>query len=240
MAVSQTVLILILNVVVWMFYVLILSYFYIKRTRGDDIQKIKRKHEKREYMLIISMILILASIILTICFMDIFIIDFEYYIIYYIGIIITLFGEIFLIWTLYHLGNMWSLFVSTMEDHILIQTGPYKLARHPMYLSLFILYIGLFISSGGWLILITLLINICISISRFRQEERLMIIEFGDEYINYMKMVGAFCPFTCMFDCGVNPETEPKKLLQAVQDKVIDPGSEDDVGMEATDDNALT
>eukprot|EP00483_Globobulimina_turgida_P004723 UN04732 len=226
MAFSQSKLILILNIILWIFYVLILSYFYIKRTIGDDAQKIKRQHEKREWILIISIILIVLSLILTLFFQDILLIDFKYYSIYYIGISLAFIGEILLICTLHHLGRMWSLFISTMEDHILIQSGPYKFARHPMYSAMIILYIGLFISCGGWLIFVTLLFNIIVSLSRFRQEERLMIVEFGDEYINYMNRVGAFCPFTS-FDCGVNPDTEPTKLLQTVHDNVINPASDD-------------
>ncbi len=52
---------------------------------------------------------------------------------------------------------------------------------------------------------------------RIRQEERLMIREFGDEYIQYMKRTGAFCPWT-VCDCGVDYNKEEKEVLLKVGD----------------------
>eukprot|EP01083_Nonionella_stella_P039059 106221_1 len=241
MALSNLQWILTLNVLMWTLFMCTLGWFYLRNTTGEHAQKIKRIHEKREWVFILSLIFIVISLVLTLSYPNTFTfaLTFKYYSIYYVGICIAFVGNLLLIWTLYHLGKMWSLFVSTMEDHILVQSGPYKFARHPMYTATITIYIGFFMSSCGWLILITLIFNMMITVSRFRQEERLMIIEFGDEYINYMKAVGAFCPLTSC-DCGVNWETEPKVLLQTVQDNAVDPTHADDLCMEATDDHIVT
>ena len=81
------------------------------------------------------------------------------------------------------------------------------MARHPMYTSMFIYFIGFFLLSGQLLIFSTMLLNIFCAAARIRIEERLMINEFGQQYIDYMRNRGAFCPFT-FCDCGINPDKQ--------------------------------
>jgi len=46
-----------------------------------------------------------------------------------------------------HLGKQWSLEASLREDHELIQTGPYRWVRHPIYTSI----VGMLLATGaGW------------------------------------------------------------------------------------------
>jgi len=50
-----------------------------------------------------------------------------------IGIIIMFLGLGFAVWARIHLGQYWSVRASIKADHKLIQAGPYKVVRHPIY-----------------------------------------------------------------------------------------------------------
>jgi len=79
------------------------------------------------------------------------------------------------------------------ESHVL-RTGVFAVVRHPMYLSEILLYLGfLFLSvsllaGGVWLVGIGFFHFIA------REEERLLLARFGDEYSSYMRDVGMWLP----------------------------------------------
>src|SRR5690242_7259602 len=50
-----------------------------------------------------------------------------------VGTIVTFFGLLLAVWSRVHLGRYWSGMVVLKEGHRLIQTGPYRLVRHPLY-----------------------------------------------------------------------------------------------------------
>ncbi len=58
------------------------------------------------------------------------------------GVAITLAGLSFAIWARVHLGSNWSRSVTIKKDHDLITTGPYAVARHPIYTGLLAGFLG--------------------------------------------------------------------------------------------------
>ena len=80
-----------------------------------------------------------------------------------------------------------SIFQPTTE---IVQTGPFRYVRNPIYLSLVILYLGL----GLWLELVwpLLLLPIAILTVHYRvilKEERYLEVRFGEQYLAYKKKV---------------------------------------------------
>ena len=91
-----------------------------------------------------------------------------------------------------------------LEGHSLITSGPYQLARHPMYTVFFIYTIGLLFATNNWLLFLAVLVNLIYASSRIRDEEYTMLKEFREEYVTYKRSVGAFLPCTDWFcECGV-------------------------------------
>src|SRR4051794_1227077 len=45
-------------------------------------------------------------------------------------------GYLFCWWARFHLGSLWSGTVTTKEGHHVVDTGPYRLVRHPIYTGL--------------------------------------------------------------------------------------------------------
>jgi protein-S-isoprenylcysteine O-methyltransferase Ste14 len=52
---------------------------------------------------------------------------------FWLGAAVTVAGLLFAIWARVHLGRNWSSSVTIKEDHELITSGPYAMARHPIY-----------------------------------------------------------------------------------------------------------
>jgi len=74
--------------------------------------------------------------------------------------------------------------------------GIYKYIRHPMYLGNILFCFGIF----GWLVGIKL--SICLTylyihfvMDRIDREEQMLVMIFGDDYIEYMKRTTMLIPF---------------------------------------------
>src|SRR5205814_454786 len=57
-------------------------------------------------------------------------------------------GLAFCIWARTILGRNWSGAVTLKEDHELIERGPYRLVRHPIYTGLLVMYLATAILLG--------------------------------------------------------------------------------------------
>jgi protein-S-isoprenylcysteine O-methyltransferase Ste14 len=94
------------------------------------------------------------------------------------------------------LGRNWSVTLDTRKSHKLVDTGVYRLVRHPMYSAFWLLavsqafllpnWIAGFSGVVGWGILYFL---------RVGREEALMIDTFGDDYRVYMKRTARVVPW---------------------------------------------
>jgi len=120
----------------------------------------------------------------------------------WLGIIIALVPIFFLIWVHQHLDKQWSIALELVEDHKLIITGPYKYVRHPMYLGSFIYTIGLMMISLDVLVILFFSFSIWVNYRRIPREEQMLIDEFGDEYIKYIKRSGKLLPRFHRIDDG--------------------------------------
>lgn len=112
----------------------------------------------------------------------------------WIGIIVSILPIFYLIWVHRHLDNQWSIALEIQEDHKLITTGPYKRVRHPMYLGIFVYTVGLCLISLDVLVILFFAFSIWFNYRRIPMEEQMMIDQFGDEYLKYMKKTGRFIP----------------------------------------------
>jgi protein-S-isoprenylcysteine O-methyltransferase Ste14 len=112
----------------------------------------------------------------------------------WLGIITALIPIFFLIWVHRHLDRQWSIALEIQEEHKLITTGPYGYVRHPMYLGIFIYTMGLMMISLDVLVILLFAFSIWVNYRRIPREEQMLIQEFGDEYLEYMKRTGGLLP----------------------------------------------
>ncbi|MGA9643707.1 MAG: isoprenylcysteine carboxylmethyltransferase family protein [Terriglobales bacterium] len=93
------------------------------------------------------------------------------------------------------LGKQWALAARVVEGHALIQDGPYRLVRNPIYLGM----LGLLLATGllltRWLPLaIALALFVAGTRIRIRVEEGLLREAFGTHHDQYARRVPALIP----------------------------------------------
>ena len=67
-----------------------------------------------------------------------------------------------------------------------ITRGLYRYSRHPIYIGVFVQYIGIGIASASGLFLLLIVIQIALSVPVVPAEERFCLDKYGDAYREYM------------------------------------------------------
>jgi protein-S-isoprenylcysteine O-methyltransferase Ste14 len=112
-----------------------------------------------------------------------------------LGDVIALAGLILLLRARVVLGGNWSSSVDFKEGHELINRGPYRYVRHPIYSGLLLMVFGtavLYGRLGGFIALLVLFLAFWF---KSLQEERLMTRHFPEAYRSYKMRVKALIPF---------------------------------------------
>ncbi|MCR4438692.1 MAG: isoprenylcysteine carboxylmethyltransferase family protein [bacterium] len=105
-------------------------------------------------------------------------------------------GALLALWSVHHaLGNNFTTSVVPKAHHTLVQTGPYRWVRHPMYSSYLLLFVAAFlVSENAGIGLMGTAIILSLMTLRLRKEEALLIERFGEKYRSYMKTTRKFFP----------------------------------------------
>ena len=112
-----------------------------------------------------------------------------------IGAILVVIGLIIRITSIMTLRQYFTYSVANVEDHKLIETGLYKNIRHPGYLGQLLIFLGISISISNWLSIPLMMIPIMIGyIYRMNVEERFMVEQLGEKYLNYQKHTRRIIP----------------------------------------------
>jgi protein-S-isoprenylcysteine O-methyltransferase Ste14 len=110
------------------------------------------------------------------------------------GLALTILGCGFAIWARITLGGNWSGRATVKAGHELIVTGPYSLARHPIYTGLVTASVGTALAIGQLRCLLGLFMIVLALIIKMSQEERLMMQTFPEAYPRYRRRVKALIP----------------------------------------------
>jgi protein-S-isoprenylcysteine O-methyltransferase Ste14 len=94
------------------------------------------------------------------------------------------------------LGRNWSISLEVREQHALVKTGIYRLVRHPMYSSFFLLGLAQLLLLANWFAGLAGIAGAGILFAfRVRREEQMMLESFGDEYRSYMTHTKRIVPW---------------------------------------------
>ena len=110
--------------------------------------------------------------------------------------LLCLVGGLWLFWRSHvDLGNSWSVTLKIREGHRLVTHGVYRLIRHPMYASFFVLAFAQAFLLGNWLAGWSGLAAVALLYAvRVRGEEAMMLRSFGAEYERYVARTGGVVP----------------------------------------------
>jgi protein-S-isoprenylcysteine O-methyltransferase Ste14 len=112
-----------------------------------------------------------------------------------IGVMTCVLGMALAIWSRRILAGNWSSEVTFKQGHELIQTGPYRFVRHPIYTGILMMFLGTGIANGQLHCWVGLVILFAAFWIKLNQEETLLLRHFPGDYPSYRSRVKALVPF---------------------------------------------
>lgn len=113
----------------------------------------------------------------------------------YAGLILVAAGFVLMQTAEKYLAKQFSVAVTLQENHQLIESGPYRLIRHPRYLGVLIFFIGISMTFRSYAALALVLVLLLILLWRVRAEEALMHQEFGETWEIYRARSWRLIPY---------------------------------------------
>ncbi len=108
-----------------------------------------------------------------------------------IGVMVLIVANILLWFSHYNLGSNWTPTLAIKKEHKLVNNGVYKFIRHPMYAAHIYWALGQIAILPNWIAGFSFIIfAVLVLILRIKDEENMMVEQFGDEYADYMKHTG--------------------------------------------------
>ncbi len=104
-------------------------------------------------------------------------------------------GLLICLWARVTLGTNWSSIVVVKRDHELIQAGPYRFVRHPIYTGMTLLFLANVLLSGRVGAVVGLACLVVSFYLKLLREEKMMTAQFPDQYPDYCRRVKRLIPF---------------------------------------------
>ena len=115
---------------------------------------------------------------------------------FWLGILLINAGIALRLYAIHVLGASFTTAVAVASEQTVIETGPYRLIRHPSYTGFLITLLGLGLSSTNWLSLVVLMGCALIGLSyRIHVEEHVLKEHLGQRYQEYMRRTKRLIPF---------------------------------------------
>ena len=112
------------------------------------------------------------------------------------SLVVMLLGVGLRIWAARTLGEYYTTALRVTEGQKVVSNGPYSLVRHPGYLAEIFIWTGLGVLAGSYLTVIVLpVMFISVLLYRISSEERMLVKELGDDYIQYQRRTHKLFPF---------------------------------------------
>jgi len=113
-----------------------------------------------------------------------------------IGLLIFIAFSWFQVSSFKSLGEFYSQDILIFKNHKLIQNGPYKVLRHPQYLSQLLSDLGVGMALMGYLIIpAVILVEVPLFILRAKAEDKLLKEYLSEDFKNYKNKSGFMIPF---------------------------------------------
>jgi protein-S-isoprenylcysteine O-methyltransferase Ste14 len=109
--------------------------------------------------------------------------------------VLCVIGLAFAVWARVTLGQNWSSVVTLKEGHELVERGPYRFVRHPIYTGILTMFFATALAQGhlsGFLGTLLMFASFWI---KLRDEENLMLQQFPERYADYRRRAKCIIPF---------------------------------------------
>lgn len=116
-------------------------------------------------------------------------------VVFWTGIAVMLAGLAFRTYSIKHLGAFFTHTVATRASQYVVDTGPYRLIRHPSYSGSLLMFLGMGLAMTDWASLLAIMAAGAIGLGyRVRVEERALCEGLGQPYRDYMLRTKRFIP----------------------------------------------
>lgn len=112
----------------------------------------------------------------------------------WVGVAFGIGSVALLAWSDHHLGRNFSPILRIRNEHTLVQTGPYRWVRHPIYTSGMLFVIAMLLVSSNWFVGLCWSSLLVLYVQRVSREEAMMLEQFGEQYRDYMQKSGRLIP----------------------------------------------
>ena len=112
-----------------------------------------------------------------------------------LGLALMTWGLLLRWWAVVHLGRFFTVNVAVASDHRVVDTGPYRLIRHPSYTGLLLTCLGVGLCFGNVASLLVIVLPIlALALKRIRVEEAALASTLGEDYRAYMSHTKRLIP----------------------------------------------
>lgn len=111
------------------------------------------------------------------------------------GLAVMVAGQLLRWWSMATLGRLFTVYVAIRTEHRLVQSGPYRLVRHPSYSAILLVHLGAALCFGNALSAIALLVPVGLALlNRIRVEEEVLSEALGPAYRDYVARTKRLVP----------------------------------------------
>ena len=113
-----------------------------------------------------------------------------------VGLLLIWSGIALRVWCFQTLGRYFTFTVMTSPDQRVVDSGPYRLLRHPSYAAILLILAGIGLTYGNWLSLAALVVlPLAGFVNRIRIEESALSATLGNAYTTYASRRRRLIPF---------------------------------------------
>ncbi len=115
---------------------------------------------------------------------------------YFSGILLIIVGIAIRFIAIFSLKSYFNANVAIHHDHKLKTDGIYKQIRHPSYSGSLLTFLGMVLTLGNWISLLVIVLPVlCVFLYRINIEERALMNNFKEEYLEYQKRTKKLIPY---------------------------------------------
>jgi len=119
----------------------------------------------------------------------------EYQTLRVIGLVFYIIFSWVQIWSTKVLGDNFSQDIAIKKDHHLVTNGPFRIVRHPQYLSQLLMDLGAAAATLSFVLAPLVLIQVPFLFMRASLEDKILEKHFGENFRSYKKKSGMLIPF---------------------------------------------
>jgi protein-S-isoprenylcysteine O-methyltransferase Ste14 len=104
-------------------------------------------------------------------------------------------GTVFRQWAIAVLGRYFFGVIGVQKEQKVVETGPYRWIRHPSYTGVLIFLVGMGLAMQSWAAMLVNIVIFGVAYGfRIFVEEKVLIRELGNSYVEYMKRTKRVIP----------------------------------------------